>query len=233
MGGLLLWIINLQSIVCNVLFNLPLSIIIIGICFLVSLFVIGKTGTPFYLKFFSPFLLLTLIVELIGFYASASKTTLRLYNFFTLGEFCFYLFIIGAIIRKITIKKIVWVVLMIYLITTLINILFIQRDTFHSVTYSIGCLLIVSFCIYYFFELFSIPNSISLVREPSFWICSGLLFYYCCSFPLLGLINFLNRVPQILIRNMLTIFIAMNFILYTLFIIAFLCRIKIRKSIFS
>ena len=169
-------------------------------------------------------------MELIGLILlSRSEHNTLYYNFFTLFEFCFYLFVLSNIIKVKRVKKIILVTLFIFLPVALVNILFIQKETFHSFSYSIGCLLVVTFCIYYFFELFSKPNSIKLVREPAFWICSGLLLYYCCSFPLMGLLNLFYTIRPTQIDNIRIILISLNIILYTLFIIAFLCRIKSRK----
>ncbi len=58
----------------------------------------------------------------------------------------------------------------------LLNIYFVQVNVFPPTTYSLGCLLIVGICIYYFYELFHLPSSVNLLREPAFWICTGLLF---------------------------------------------------------
>ena len=97
-------------------------------------------------------------------------------------------------------------------------------------TYSLGCLLVVATCIYYFWELFQQTYYVKLIREPAFWICSGLLFYYAVSFPIYGLINFVSeKNPQV--TNVLAIILdSVNIFLYLSFVIAFLCRIKIRNS---
>jgi hypothetical protein len=97
-------------------------------------------------------------------------------------------------------------------------------------TYSLGSLLIVTGCIYYFWELFQQKNSVDLIRQPPFWICSGLLFYYCCTLPVFGLTNFITNLPQVILQNLLAIVIVINICLYLSFTIAFLCRLKIKRS---
>jgi hypothetical protein len=43
-------------------------------------------------------------------------------------------------------------------------------------------------------------------------------------------VNFMNSAPQIIIRNLMNILMIINVLSYSLFTIAFLCRIRIRKS---
>lgn len=207
----------------------------IAISFLVSLTIYYKPRTSFYyLKFLPPFLLLTLAAESYGSYLSSiRKNNVILYNFFSTFEFCFYLLLISFIISNIRVRKIMWVVTFLYFVTTLLNILLVLKmRSFHITTYSIGCLLVVFFCIYYFFELFKLPKSGSLISNPAFWICTGLLFFYCCGFPLYGLMNSWSKISNLVIRNFEKIVSILNIILYTLFTIAFLC-IRTKKYTLS
>ena len=205
---------------------IPVYIYFVAFSFLVSISVYHELKPSFYyLKLFPPFLFFTLAEEIAGSYLwSIGHNNLILYNFFSTFEFCFYLWIIGLIIYSKRMKIIIRISILLYFLSATINILFIQKITsFHTVTYSIGCLLIVFFCIYYFLELFRLPKSISLINNPAFWICSGLLFFYCCGFPLYGFINYLENISILLIRNFDRIFTILNIFLYSLFTIAFLC----------
>lgn len=211
---------------------LPLYVYFIAISFLASLSVYFiLKDSPVYLKLFPPFLFATLIVEIIGSYlSSVKKPNLWLYNFFTVFEFCFYLWIIALIISNKQMRKIIRVFLIVYAVASTINIIFIQKmKAFHTGSYAIGCLLIVAVCVYYFFELFKLPKSVKLKNNPAFWLCSGLLFFYCCGFPLYGMFNFLSGISKLIIRNFYSIIIILNIFLYSLFTIAFLCRLKTRK----
>jgi len=213
---------------------LPLYVYFIAISFLTSLSVyfISKDA-PFYLKMFPPFLLATLVVESLGTYLSSiGKQNVWLYNFFTVIEFCFYLEVISLIISNRKMKKIIRVILVVYALASSINIIFLQQImVFHTFTYAIGCLLIVAVCVYYFYELFKVPKAIKLWNNPAFWICSGLLFFYCCGFPLYGFANFISGISKLIISNFHSIIIILNIFLYSLFTIAFLCQFKTRKYI--
>jgi hypothetical protein len=112
-----------------------------------------------------------------------------------------------------------------------LNILFIQKiNNFHTVTYSLAGVLVVAFCVFYFFELFQRPQSINLSRNPDFWICSGLLFYFSCTFPIYGMANSIRTFPLFILNNLNTIFNVLDILLYTSLTIAFLCRLRTRKS---
>lgn len=208
---------------------------IIAVSFLVSLSVYYKPGITYkYLQLFPPFLLTTLITELIGDYIRyKTGNNIPLYNFFSTFEFCFYLWIISVVIDDRRWKKGIRISIPVYTLIALVNIFFIQKiKTFHTITYAFGCLLIVLFCIYYFFELFRIPKSEKILTNPAFWICSGLLFFYCCGFPLYGLINSWNSISKLVLYNFAKIVTILNFFLYSLFMIAFLC-IRTRKYTLS
>ena len=213
---------------------MPVYIFFIAAAFIGSLFIYGQTGLASYLKLFPPFLGTSVLVELLALYLAANgKNNYLLYSFFTTIEFSFYLYIISCIVTSIIVRKIIRYILIGQILLSLINIFFVQTNGFNSLTYSLGCLFIVSFCVYYFLELFRRPKSIKLALEPSFWICSGLLFYYCCSFPLFGLITVFFEIPKAMIRSILFIVDVLNALLYTLFIIAFVCKIKTRNPVKS
>lgn len=215
---------------------LPLYIYFIALSFLASCTVyFNYKNTPYYLKFFPPFLLATLMAECVGtYYSSIQKNNVALYNFFGVFEFCFYLWIISHIVIRKSMKKLIRILIVLYAIASISNIVFIQKmKTFHSFTYAIGCLLIVIACIYYFYELFKLPKAVKLKNTPAFWICSGMLFFYCCGFPLFGFTNFVSGISRMIILNFMAIITILNVFLYCLFTIAFLCQLKTRKYILS
>lgn len=176
-----------------------------------------------YLRAFPPFLLATMLVEFTAAYIrSRNQSNLLYYNFFTVVEFCFYLWILSYMVENKKAKNIFRITSAAYLVIALGNIIFIQGiNSFHTITYSLGCLLVVGACIYYFLELFRLPKSIQLAQSPPFWICSGLLFFYCCGFPLYAFLNYWATVRWV-IESLASILITLNTFLYALFTIAFL-----------
>ena len=211
--------------------EVPLHIYFIFISLLTSVVInLQRRADAFYLKIFPFYLCVTLIIESISNYMWLhSKSNVVLYNYFGLFAFLFYFLMLHEIIKSRKAKNIIKAIGVLYPILFVINICFFQRMGFASITYSLGCLLVAAICIYYFYELFQLPNSVDLAREPAFWCCVGLLFFYCCTFPFFGMANLMNDFPKIIMGNILVLLNLMNVLLYSLFTIAFLCRIRIRK----
>ncbi len=186
-------------------------------------------GLPY--LFFPFFLLLSGIVEFIGSRLSATYyNTNLLYNLFSLFEFLFYLLCFVCIFTGQRTKRTLLIIGFFYLALTLLNIFFYQgKDEFHTYTYMLGCILIVVFSAVYFNFLFRFPENNKLTKNPFFWIVTGLLFFYTCSFTLMGLSNFITRKFQYYTNLLFLVQDVLNVLLYTLFSIGCLCKINIRK----
>jgi hypothetical protein len=204
-----------------------------GIAFLASLSIyFRQSGSPEkYLRLLSFYLLFDFIVEIILSYEALNKqNNLLINNLEAMLSFCFYIYILRVFINSEKAKQVLLACLVAFPLIFAANIFLVQKSqVFQSMTYCLGCLLVASSCIYYFLELFQRKHSVNLAREPTFWICSGLLFYSACSFPIYGLINFVH-VGLALVHVIVFVLDFVNILLYLSFTIAFLCRLKTRKS---
>jgi hypothetical protein len=201
------------------------------IAFLASLTIFFYPSNQRYLRVFAFFLFISCIFEIAANYLAIIHVDNNLFaSLTTTFDFTFYLYVLREIVYHPRAKRYLLVLLLSYPTVALLNILFVQRNGFHTMTYALGSFLIITFCIYYFWELFQRLNSVQLSRQPAFWVCSGLLFYYTCTFPIYGGTNLVKVLPALIIRNLLVIFTLLNILLYLSFTIAFLCRLKTRRS---
>lgn len=208
--------------------------------YLLLLLISSFIGILFYIKkiininffIFSLFLLYTFIIEFTGDKLSQkSIPNVWLYNYSSIIEFSFYIWILTKMFFLKNYLKIIFCFTIFYLIISIINIIFFQGKTgFHSITYALGSILIITLCIYYFYQLLLFPNEEKLITQPNFWICTALLFSFTCSFPIFCLNNFYaHRVSQNIWPIISSISNIINIIFCLLLIVAFVCRIKIKK----
>ncbi|MGB8191011.1 MAG: hypothetical protein WCF67_03785 [Chitinophagaceae bacterium] len=206
----------------------PLEYYFIALSMIVGFATLMKNSRAYYLRLFPFFLLLALISEMWAWRLGMKNiNNIGIYNFFSVIAFIFYMYVLRYVVFSKKAKKIILFVMIVYAIVSLSNILFIQKiDTFHTITYSLGCFLLIVISIYYFYELFQVPRSINLRREPAFWIVAGLLFFYSCTLPILGIVNYM---PNAIAFSLGPIIKVLNVLLYSLFTIAFVCRMNLRS----
>lgn len=203
-----------------------------AICLLISLIVFFQPDAERYLKYLSCFLFVNLLFDIDTSYTAFYHIeNVAINNLGTLVVISFELYLLRAIIAGKRAKKVFLYIFLLYPVVALLNIFLLQHiGNFHTMTYCLGALLIITGCIYYFWELFQQKAYVDLVRQPAFWICSGLLFYYACTFAIYGLIPFLTNLPRNVIETLLKILVIMDVCLYSSFTIAFLCRLKTKRS---
>jgi hypothetical protein len=209
-----------------------LSFIVVLMAFLASLTLYAQSPSPLYLSLFPVFMLVTtILVGSMDYLWVGKKNNVVQFNVVTTLQFCFFFFVFTQILRTPSIKKLALFSLTIYAPISLLNMVFIQKITvLASMSYSLGCLFTVAFSIFYFYELFQLTHSVDLLRQPPFWICSGLLFYFSCSFFMYSFLGMLKSPPESIKNNLAVIASLIDDIFYSSLTIAFLCRIKIRKS---
>jgi hypothetical protein len=213
----------------------------IQICILlISLFVFVQKPVPRYLKYFPLYFFLLLIDDLVLTYTSERGIhNTILSNSWGILEFSFYFFVIREIITSDKVKKRILYIMIMYAVFACVNLIFIQHnDLFNPVNYTIGTVITVSLCIYYFFELFRKTEAQSLIRVPAFWIVSGILFNAVLAFPIFALISFMDtlskanlKTSMIVFNHIDAIFNIISVLTYILYSIGFLCGIRTSKSI--
>jgi len=201
------------------------------ICFFVSLTVYFQKGSELYLRLMPVYMGIAIAVQFYGTYlAHHHQHNVRLYNLFSIAEFTFLFYVLRTMILSKRMRNFILVALIVFPLAGLLNIFYYQTDSYHSISYTIGCLLIVVFCIFYFVELFQLTVAPNLLRDPAFWICTSILFSNVCTFPLWSMFNLMKNLRQGLLMKLFYIQIVINIFSYLIYIIAFVCRIRVRKS---
>ncbi len=209
----------------NIYYFVLISAILSGFVFIIQNKCYGFLHTlPFFLVY-------TFILEEIGNYLSKhNQPNIWLFNYSSIVEFVYYMWLVSKMYIEKKAIKTVHITSAIFSILTLLNIIYFQGKTaFVTITFGIGTLLLIGCCIYYFFQLLLFPNQVSLIKEPQFWVCSALLFFYSCSFPIFCLNSFYSDKISVQIWPIINrINYLINIVFYSLFIVAFLCKIKFK-----
>lgn len=214
----------------NVMLYIDFSLYSIGL--LTAFLLYFKKEAPFYLKLFPPFLLLNIIVNFIAHRILIKGGSSHLiYNFYSLFSIVFYFVILYYIIRSRRIKKVILHAAWVYPILALGNIFFIQGVAgFHTYSYGLGAALVVFFCVYYFQErLLRDQSTLKLTRDPSFWICAGVLFFFSITFIGFSSIHVIMHYPAGFLRILSLVIKIAEYLLYLSLIMAFICALKIPK----
>ena len=143
-----------------------------------------------------------------------------------------------SVIANIKVKKRIFYTTIAFVVFALINLLFFQRnDLFNPINFTVGTVITVILCIYYYFELFLKTQAESLSRLTSFWIVSGILFNVVLIFPIFALISFMDQLSKanqktsmIVFDHIEAIFNIISVLTYILYSIGFICRIRTSKS---
>jgi hypothetical protein len=88
-------------------------------------------------------------------------------------------------------------------------------------------IIIITLCLTFFRELFARPEPVDLLKEPSFWLVTGMFFYLATIFPLFLTRSWLHS--HGLFKVAQSLYSINNFALsvtYLLFIKGFTCRTR-------
>ena len=207
--------------------------------FLISLSVFAQKPVPLYLRFFPVYFFLLMIEDIALEYTQARGMHNNIIsNIGGIAEFSFYFFALKSVIANIKVKKRIFYTTMAFVVFAVINLFFIQHnDLFNPINFTIGTVITVVLCIYYFIELFQKTETQSLTRLTSFWIVSGILFNVVLIFPIFALISFMDtlskanrKTSMIIFEHIEAIFNIISVLTYILYSIGFICRIRTSKS---
>jgi hypothetical protein len=214
--------------------GLPLYFYFEAGAFLISAVVLYKfNNKP--LHWFLPFLFLVVCTELLGLYYQKvlHKPNTWLYNITIPAEYIFYGLIIGSLCTLKSHKKLIYLLTVVYGCWAFINILFLQGYVnLATNNLKAGSIFMVITSAAGLLDLFRNDENKTLLKNPLFWICTGILFFNSGEFIYYFFIDILlnnkwDRFANVfgLINNKLI------YVLYTCLSIAIVCSKMLEKKV--
>ncbi len=191
------------------------------------LFALKYTETSYEQKVLGFLFLVTLPFEAYGGYLQSFKANnLYIYHVLIPVQYAFYALIYYYCIESRSVKKSILVSVPLVVVVAMGLAFTIQPvSSYNSYVIVLCNLLILSWILIYYRQIFVPLKIIALGREPMFWISTGLLFYCLGSFFVEGLMKqMIEQSPEMASRYYYSIFMGLVSFLYIMFIIAFLCR---------
>lgn len=192
------------------------------------------TGSLYYKKYSHSyvkyFLFIIWFIALIEFVISLLKSyniwfqNNFIYNIVTSAQYVYFFLLYRKTIKTTKYRKLVFGFLIIFILSVVVNFLWIQKLTvtaaFHSYTFTLGAILLIITIGLFLFEILNSEKVLYFKRYLMFWISIGLFVFYT------GIIPFvisLNLLPSLLSSDSLTIiFFALNLAMYSCFTIGFI-----------
>ena len=133
--------------------------------------------------------------EGVNFYLQHTRNDFHiLFSLFTIVEYSFFCYFFYLVLPKNSIKKIVPVIWLAFILFAVIDFFFVnEMNAFDSFTSGIESLIIILFCIYYLFIQIKGSNSLLIYSTFNFWIIIAFLIYSSGTFLLYLLTNSLKE----------------------------------------
>lgn len=109
------------------------------------------------------------------------KVSLFLYTF-TVFEYLCFSFLLYHLIKNTVVKKAILLCSLLFIIFCLYNILNEPIRVFDSLQASIESILVLSYCIIYFYEQLNQTQNSFIYTKPTFWLITGVLIYLSGTF---------------------------------------------------
>jgi hypothetical protein len=208
---------------------------------IIALFISIKNRKKYTLLKFFPIYIASLITDYLSadlyfvlFSLESRKKVIRFDRFtdyfFTLIELLIFANFFIKLIQNSTRKNIIKIVTALFFLFFIYRIMTdsavfrtISYKTLNTI-YTIEAVILIFFCLLYFYELFKQLPTLNLLNEPSFWISTGLFFFMSCTLPYSLLENYLRKNYFDLEVEFYSIFYMFYSLMFIMIIKAYLCR---------
>lgn len=202
---------------------------LLGIGIFISVVRYGNT-MPSYIAILLLTFVLTFIVEIFARYV-VTRPNHWLYNLYLPIEYLLFSALYYVTFPLKYIRRIIIFCSSFLIVFVIINITCLQKiNEFNTYTLLISGSLILTWVFLYFKLLLQKKEYINLLREPMFWISTGLLFFYAGNVFVAGTLNYFIKADLTIAKLMLQMIKLLNILMFSLFIVAILCQPR-RKSL--
>jgi hypothetical protein len=149
---------------------------------------------------------------------------LPLLHFYTIVEFLFILRYFQLTLNSSPVQYLIKILMYSFPTIAILDFVFIQNIfQFNSYPRSIAALIIVAFCMYYFFIYTDNEAKRKWSTQPLNWITAGLLIYFCNAFLYFAFLNIIHQKASLAMRFVFgDIHATLVMLMYILFSIGFL-----------
>ena len=209
------------------------DLILVIISTLISILFYKKLE-PVWLRFFTWFMLFTILVQIVGYIYSLDfkKSNHFIFNIYLLIQFLFYFGIFYKTFQTKKLKLLAILASIGFIVYSFSNFLYEPGFyTFDTSSNTLGSVLTIIFCLLYFVSLFKSEEFINYFKIPMFWISTGLLFFFVGNFMYLSFIDYIIKYNLDKSGSVYWfIMITLNLLLYSLFSIGFLSNHPWKKK---
>lgn len=155
-------------------------------------------------------------------------------SIFTIFEFIVFLKIFRNVLTSSRYLKYVTIIATAYISIAIILLFLIVFNYKHfnlkfiELSYLCQAVSLITFCIFYYLELFHTMRIPRLENDPHFWLITGLCFCLSCTLPLS---TFIQNFKRIYYYNLSSIYNLSYVFLFCMISRAFLCRTKLKSSL--
>jgi len=147
------------------------------------------------------------------------------YSIIMLIEFLIYAYFFKQVIISKLIKKMISIFMLIFPVFWCISVFFIfKSQDWNSYVFLIGGTFTIVWALIYFYQLLTSLDGMSIRSSGELWIALGIIIFYSCNVPFMGMYNFLRNNYPSLIMDFQSGLQIINIIMYSLFTYALLCK---------
>lgn len=181
---------------------------------------------PSYMKTFPIYTAVNVLAELTAILCPSQKKIT--YSLFTLFELLYLTWFLTRLIQSGRKRRLIWRLTSLSLLLNTYTLIKQGIDFTMAIALLQECVILIIPCLLYLREIFVLPPTLNLFREPAFWMVTGFLFYFTTLIPTLLFSGYFAHLKmQDLADATYSVNNYVQICIYFLFINAMICRRKI------